>query len=309
MDQKLSDLVDKVVTESAAYASFDDYLQSKEKGSECEKPAVDAVDNSSNGASAKADAPAESSQPTSAAPATEPTNAPVKVSKPLPVSVQKEELTKFPGIANGKPEPVHPIANPLPVEIPEPTKGLEDMPVVVNAVELTQVNWDGKILHHSEDVSYAVKPEDEPEAWKKIFLLTRDTGLKLTPEQIVDRIHELEEGIQKFKQAQRGYRSALEDKLKEANSEARAKAIGDLDSDYRKKRNAKAAERMKAERKPSSAPKTDSAAKISAANIKFADQMAQGMGLRGDKLCDFLQGVGKLDEATAKHIRDKWGAK
>lgn len=308
MDQKLSDLVDKVVTESAAYATFDDYLQSKEKGSECEKPAVDAVDNSSNGESAKADAPAESSQPTSAAPATEPTSV-VPETKPLPVSVQKEELTKFPGIANGKPEPVHPIPGQVNVEIPEQPKGLEDIPVVVTKVELSQVNWDGKILHHSEDVSYAVKPEDEPEAWKKIFLLTRDTGIKLTPEQIVDRIHELEEGIQKFKQAQRGYRSALEDKLKEANSEARAKAIGDLDSDYRKKRNAKAAERMKAERKPSSAPKTDSAAKISAANIKFADQMAQGMGLRGDKLCDFLQGVGKLDEATAKHIRDKWGAK
>ena len=298
MDQKLSELVDKVEGEARKFATFDEYLESKEMETECQKPASDAGDNSSSVESAKVDAPVESSQPTSA----ETVTAPTKEEHP--------HLRLTPEyIANGhKVEPAHPIAVVVVTEVPVVVDPPTEVPVVVNRIDISAVNWaDGKTLRSLEDIAQAVKPGEEPESWRKIFLLTRDAGEKLTLEEIVDRIHELEDGIQKFKQAQRGYRSALEDKLKIANSETRTKMVGELDKDYRARRNAKAAERMKSER-GATAPKANAAPKAGA-GIKLADQYAQGLGLRGDALCDFLQKAGKLDEATAAHVRTKWGSK
>jgi hypothetical protein len=212
-------------------------------------------------------------------------------------------------IANGhKVEPVHPVAKVLDVPIPDQSEHGEAAPLIETRLVLSDpINWDGQTLRSLEEISTAVKPGDEPVWWSKIFSMQREEGLKLTPENIVDRIHELEDGIQKFKQAQRGLRSALEDKLRAENSETRTKVIGDLDKDYRSRRNAKAAERMKSERKPA-APKNGAAPK-SGVGIKFADTMATGMGMRGDALIDFVQKAGKLDEATANHIRTKWGSK
>ena len=41
----------------------------------------------------------------------------------------------------------------------------------------------------------------------------------------------------------------------------------------------------------------------------MADTMAQGMGLRGDALIEYLRKMNKIDDATVDYIKTKWGAK
>lgn len=299
MDQKLSDLVNKVESEARAFATFDEYLESKEAEPAWQKPADGAADESSSVLNVKVDVTVASSPAPNAETVTSPT------------SEQHPHVKLTPEyIANGhKVEPAHPIAVVLDVPIPDQSEHLEAAPLVMNTVVITDpIEWDGKPKRFLEDIATAIKPGEEPDWYGKIFSMQRADGEKLTAEEIVERIHELEEGIQKFKVAQRGLRSALEDKLKEENSAVRTKMIGKLDMDYRARRNAKAAERMKSERTPK-AKANGAAPKAGAGGIKFADAMATGMGLRGDALIDCVEKAGKLDEATANHIRTKWGSK
>ncbi len=312
MDQKLTELVNKVESESRAFASFDDYLASKgEESPECPKPASDAAENSPSEPSEKVDETGDSSEPSSAEAVTVPTE------KAHPHSKLTPEY-----IANGlKTEPVHPVAIPILPEPPPDTEYIEHIPVVLTKLELTDpVNWDGQTLRSVEEVISRIPEKDEPEWWREVYLAGRELAVKVLkdPDSIVDRINILTEEIERRKRAIHGLRSGLDDALKSESSETRKKVIGSLDMDYRNRKNKKPADRMKAERKASDKPKLTIVAKPGI-GIKFADTMAMGMGLRGEALIDVVRKAQKLDDATLKHIEecmklwplptDKWGSK
>lgn len=300
MDQKLSDLITQVEGEARKFASFDDYLASKDKPeTEWQKPASDVVVNSSNDESTKVDETVESSAPSSAAVVTPPTKEEHPHSRTTPEY-----------IANGsRTEPAHPVIPTVVLGEEPPSGPAKEIPMVKTELVLSApINWDGQTLRSVDEVATQVPAGEEPDWWRKVYLGFREEGLETlkTPEAIIDRIHVLTEECDRRRRAIQGLRSALDDVLKGENSEVRARHIGNLDMDYRARRNKQAADRMKADR-GSAAPKAK--ATKSGIGIKDADTFATALMLRGDKLKDQIQKIGKLDEATAKYIDEKWGGK
>lgn len=298
MDQKLSDLVNKVDREARQFASFDDYLSSKSEDAKCEKAAENVVENSSPTTSEKAAGTVASSSNSSVAP--------VIVNNPQP-DPRRGAMARSNYIADGhKTPPVHPIAEVVvpPTDLP-PSQVLEAQ-IVETRYSIQSVEWDKDRIAFASEETKARRIGDDPDWWRDVYLGGQEYARALdTGERIVDALNMYQERIEKLQRAIQGMRSVLEDKLKDESAENR-KRLSEKSANWRASRNQEAAQRMKAERKPS--PKVEKP-KINTAAIKLADTMA-GMNqkLRGESLLAALKGMNvDIDDSVVQHVARKWG--